>query len=276
MVVAAGAIEHRIGQLAKEFQAEHGREPTAVEMLALSQQATLDTRQAKHEPRSLAEQRHTWRAEAIEAIGSQRQLTKLIADITNQAVRSPVAITDKWVHDQAAKVIAAVSQKRATWQINNVRAEAQRLLRYSDHPGGPQLVDRIVGAALGDHSIALTSHADTEMSEPTALRRRDGASVYTRHDDTVYTSADVMAAERRILAAAELRNGRVIDDTSIRLALLEHHAKHGIELNDGQVALVREMATSGARVQLALAPAATGKTTAMAPLPRPGATAAAT
>lgn len=261
-----GAIEHRIGQLAKEFQAEHGREPTAVEMLALSQQATLDTRQAKHEPRSLAEQRHTWRAEAIEAIGSQRQLTKLIADITNQAVRSPVAITDKWVHDQAAKVIAAVSQKRATWQINNVRAEAQRLLRYSDHPGGPQLVDRIVGAALGDHSIALTSHADTEMSEPTALRRRDGASVYTRHDDTVYTSADVMAAERRILAAAELRNGRVIDDTSIRLALLEHHAKHGIELNDGQVALVREMATSGARVQLALAPAATGKTTAMAPL----------
>ena len=37
-----------------------------------------------------------------------------------------------------------------------------------------------------------------------ALRRRDGSSVYTRHDTTVYTSADVMAAERRILAAAAL------------------------------------------------------------------------
>src|SRR5262249_58708587 len=67
------AIEHRVGQLAKTFQTEHGREPAAVEMLALSQQATLETRQAKHEPRSLAEQRHTWRAEAIEILGGQRQ-----------------------------------------------------------------------------------------------------------------------------------------------------------------------------------------------------------
>src|SRR6185312_5628387 len=47
------AIEHRVGQLAKAFQTEHGREPTVVEMLAISQQATLQTRQAKHEPRSL-------------------------------------------------------------------------------------------------------------------------------------------------------------------------------------------------------------------------------
>ncbi|MCV7235988.1 MobF family relaxase [Mycobacterium branderi] len=260
------AIEHRVGQLAKEFQVEHGREPTAVEMVALSQRATLDTRQAKHEPRSLAEQRHMWRGEAIEVVGGQRELTAMIAEVTQQADRQRVAITDKWVYEQAAKVIATVSQTRANWQINHVRAEAQRLLRYTDHVGGPDVVDRIVSAALGDHSIALTSHADTEMGEPAALRRRGGASVYTRHDATVYTGADIMAAERRILAAAGRRGGRVVDDTSIRLALLDHHAKHGIKLNDGQVALVREMATSGARVQLALAPAATGKTTAMAPL----------
>ena len=74
------AIEHRVGQLAKAFQTEHHREPTAVEMLALSQQATLETRQAKHEPRSLAEQRHTWRTEAVEVLGSQRNLSNLIAD----------------------------------------------------------------------------------------------------------------------------------------------------------------------------------------------------
>jgi conjugative relaxase-like TrwC/TraI family protein len=78
------AIEHRVGQLAKAFQTEHGREPTVVEMLAISQQATLQTRQAKHEPRSLAEQRHTWRTQAVEVVGSQRKLSKLIADITGQ------------------------------------------------------------------------------------------------------------------------------------------------------------------------------------------------
>ena len=236
-------------------------------MLAISQQATLETRQAKHEPRSLAEQRHTWRTEAVEVLGSQRKLSQLIADITGHTTgRRRTAITGKWVREQAATVIANVAETRSTWQINHVRAEAQRLLRYTDHPGGPSVVNRIVTTALGEHSIALTTHADTEMNEPAALRRRDGASVYTRHDTTVYTSAQVMAAERRILAAAAKGGGRVVDDTSIGLALLEAHAQHGFELNDGQQQLVRTMATSGARLQLALAPAGTGKTTAMAAL----------
>ena len=51
----------------------------------------------------------------------------------------------------------------------------------------------------------------------------------------------------------------------VRLALLEADVTSR-SLNDGQRALVREMATSGARVQFALAPAGTGKTTAMATL----------
>ena len=261
------AIEHRVGQLAKAFQTEHGREPTVVEMLAISQQATLETRQAKHEPRSLAEQRHTWRTQAVEVVGSQRKLSKLIADITGQTTgRRRTAITGKWVREQAATVLANVAETRSTWQVNHIRAEAQRLLRYLDHPGGPEVVNRIVTTALGEHSIALTTHADTEMGEPVALRRRDGESVYTGHDTTVYTSAQVMAAERRILAAAAKGGGRVVDDTSIGLALLEAHAQHGFELNDGQQQLVKTMATSGARLQLALAPAGTGKTTAMGAL----------
>jgi conjugative relaxase-like TrwC/TraI family protein len=262
----SAAIEHRVGQLAKQFQVAHGREPTVIEMLALSQQATLETRQAKHEPRSLAEQRHAWRTQAIEVLGSQRALTNMVAGITNPAVAQQVAITDTWVRAQAAHVIATVAQTRATWTVNHVRAQAQRGLRYANHPGGPELVNRIVAAAVCEHSIALTSHADTELNEPAPLRRSDGSSVYTRHDTTVYTSAEVMAAERRILAAAGLRDGRTVDDNSIGLALLEYQANQGLALNAGQVALVRELATSGARVQLALAPAGTGKTTAMATL----------
>ena len=46
------------------------------------------------------------------------------------------------------------------------------------------------------------------------------------------------------------------------MALLEATA-NGVSLNAGQIALVREMSTSGARLQLAIAPAGTGKTTAM-------------
>lgn len=260
------AIEHRVGQLAKQFHTTHGREPTMVEMLALTQQATLETRQAKHEPRSLAEQRHTWRVQAIEVLGSQQALTAMIANATGQIVSQQAEITDEWISEQAAAVIATVAANRATWTVNHVRAQAQRALRYANHPGGPDLVNRIVASALATHSITLSSHADTEKKEPAPLRRRDGSSVYTRHDTTVYTSAAIMAAERRILAAATLGNGRTVDDTSIGLALAETHANRGLELNHGQTALVREMATSGARLQLALAPAGTGKTTAMAAL----------
>lgn len=262
----SAAIDHRAGELAKQFHTEHGREPTAVEMLALSQQATLETRQAKHEPRSLAEQRHTWRVQAVEVLGSQRALSNMIAAVTNHAPAHQVSITDTWLHQQAASVIDTVSAHRATWAINHVRAEAQRQLRYADHPGGPELVDRIVAAALREHSLALTSHADTDKNEPAALRRADGSSVYTRHDSTLYTSEAILAAERRILAAAARTDGRVVDADSIGLALLEAHANTGVALNDGQIAMVREMATSGARIQLALAPAGTGKTTAMAAL----------
>jgi len=262
----SAAIDHRVGQLAKQFHTTHRREPTVVEMLALSQQATLETRQAKHEPRSLAEQRHVWRVQAVEVLGSQRALTAMIANATSQAVAQHVEITHTWISEQAAAVIATVAQTRATWTVNHVRAQAQRALRYANHPGGPELVNRIVASALGEHSITLTTDADTEKNEPAALRRRDGSSVYTRHDTTIYTSAAIMAAERRILAAATLRDGRTVDDINIGLALAETHANHGLQLNQGQAALVRDMATSGARLQLALAPAGTGKTTAMAAL----------
>ncbi len=49
---------------------------------------------------------------------------------------------------------------------------------------------------------------------------------------------------------------------AVDLALLEM-AANGTALDAGQAALVRQMCTSGARLQLAIAPAGAGKTTAM-------------
>lgn len=65
-----GQIEHRRDQLAAAFLADHGRPPTEAELIALAQRANLETREAKHEPRSLAEQRATWRAQADQVLGS--------------------------------------------------------------------------------------------------------------------------------------------------------------------------------------------------------------
>ena len=67
VATAAQRCEKRYAELAVDFSADHGRPPTAVEALALKQRATLETRDAKHEPRSEAEQRaalgrlrHAW------------------------------------------------------------------------------------------------------------------------------------------------------------------------------------------------------------------------
>lgn len=99
---------------------------------------------------------------------------------------------------------------------------------------------------------------DGEMGEPAQLRRRDGTSVHSRHGSATYTSQELLAAERRIVAAALRRGGRTVEDIDIELALADSAARDK-QLNEGQVALVREMASSGRRVALALAPAGTGR-----------------
>ena len=263
------AIEHRVGQLAKEFQTEHGREPTAVEMLAISQQATLETRQAKHEPRSLAEQRHTWRTEAVEVVGSHRELEQAHRRHHRPNHRAAAHRHHRQVGARAGRYrcIATVAETRSTWQINHVRAEAQRLLRYTDHPGGPEVVNRIVTTALGEHSIALTTHADTEMGEPVALRRRDGESVYTGHDTTVYTSA--RDDGRRAAHSGRRRQGvAAVSSTTPASAwrCWKRTPSTGLNSTTANSNWCETMATSGARLQLALAPAGTGKTTAMGAL----------
>jgi conjugative relaxase-like TrwC/TraI family protein len=71
-------INTRRGELAIQFQHDHGRPPTAVEALHLAQQATLETRDAKHEPRSLTEQRATWLSEASAVMGGPAAVTSMV------------------------------------------------------------------------------------------------------------------------------------------------------------------------------------------------------
>ena len=52
-----------------------------------------------------------------------------------------------------------------------------------------------------------------------------------------------------------------MEQTAVDLALLEM-AANGTAFDAGQAALVRDMCSSGARLQLAIAPAGAGKTTA--------------
>jgi conjugative relaxase-like TrwC/TraI family protein len=256
-------IETRRGELAIQFQHDHGRPPTPVEALHLAQQATLETRNAKHEPRSLTEQRTTWLNEAAAVLGSSEAVAAMGRTALAPPAKTTTIVEARWVAQTANHVLAVMEHSRSSWQMWHVRAEAQRHVRTIDLPAdrAAALVDLLVDEVLDRRSVALAAPADN-VEEPEALRRVDGSSVYTVAGATLYTSTRILDAEARLVGAAGRHGGVTVESTTVDLAMLEM-AANGTALDAGQAALVRQMCTSGRRLQLAIAPAGAGKTTAM-------------
>ncbi|MGN6606510.1 MAG: MobF family relaxase [Jatrophihabitans sp.] len=261
------AIVTRQAELATQFQRDHGRPPTEVEAIDLAQQATLSTRAPKHEPRTVTEQRAAWTTEADGVLGRggvARMLRTVLARTdTTDAPRA----TAEWVHDAAAQAVTTVAATRATWTVWHLRAEAQRRVRAAGIPLGgiDEAVDAIVTAAL-DPAVSVPLGTTDALEEPALLRRRDGTSVYTVAGSQLYTSRAVLADEALLLSAARRSDGVWLDDGQVDQALCYFTATSGVRLNDGQAHLVRRLATSSARLQVAIAPAGAGKTTALAAL----------
>jgi AAA domain/TrwC relaxase len=255
-------INLRRGELGIQFQQDHGRPPTPVEALHLAQQATLETRDAKHEPRSLAEQRATWLGEAAAVLGSAEALASMVRTVLAPPAKAATIADSHWVADTADRILTVMEASRSTWQMWHVRAEAQRRVRTievaAEH--ATALVDLLVDEVLDRRCIAIA--APDGIEEPEDLRRVDGSSVYTVAGADLYTSQRILDAEQRLLTAAGRLDGASVEQTAVDLALLEI-AANGIALDAGQAALVRKMCSSGARLQLAIAPAGAGKTTAM-------------
>jgi conjugative relaxase-like TrwC/TraI family protein len=256
------AIETRRAVLATDFQRTHGRPPTPVESLQLAQQATLETREAKHTPRSLAEQRRAWFAQAAEVLGGPDAVQLMVREALSPVASIALELDPAWLETAADRVLSAMEERRPTWQVWHVRAEAQRYVRSANVPmaQADRLVDLLVHEVMNVRSVSL-ARPDT-IVEPKLLQRSDGASVYTVAGAELFTSTRILEAERRLVATAGRRDGHPITTAAVDMALLEATA-NGVSLNAGQIALVRDMCTSGARLQLAIAPAGTGKTTAL-------------
>jgi conjugative relaxase-like TrwC/TraI family protein len=256
-------INTRRGELAIQFQNDHGRPPTPVEALHLAQQATLETRDAKHEPRSLTEQRTTWLNEAAAVLDGPEAVASMVRTALPPPAERTTIADSCWIAQTADHILSVMEASRSTWQMWHVWAEAQRQVRTTGVTAerASALADLLVHEVLDRRSVALVAPADT-IEEPEALRRVDGSSVYTVAGAALYTSQRIHDAEARLVAAAGRRGGAFVESTALDLALLEM-AANGTALDAGQASLVRQMCTSGARLQLAIAPAGAGKTTAM-------------
>ena len=253
LVGAANHYRGRSGELAQQFQRDHGRPPTPVEMLRLAQQATLETRSAKHEPAV---------CQSSEPVGAMRRPRFSVAlrrwmpwcmpRFTANKI-SPIIDAD-WIAAAADRILTAMEEHRSTWQVWHVQAEAQRQIRAAnlttDRPD--QLVDLLVAEVLNNRSMPLTSSDDGTV-EPAALRRSDGSSVYTVAGAELFTSARILDAERRLVATAGRTDGAP-SMVAVDLALLES-AANGAALDAGRP-LLSDPWPPGCPAAAAIAPAA--------------------
>ena len=151
-----------------------------VEAILLAQQATLETRDDKHEPRTLTEQRAAWREQAEDVLGGA---ARGVVHGGHGPVRSPRStprmVDAAWVRDTAARVRDEIQSRRSTWQVWHVRAEAHRQVRAANLPAEhvDTVVDLVVDHTLTATSVRLTPTSDG-IEEPAELRRTDGSSVY--------------------------------------------------------------------------------------------------
>jgi conjugative relaxase-like TrwC/TraI family protein len=223
-------IDVRKAELAADFARDHGRPPGRVEMLQLAQQATLETRDRKHEPRTLAEQRSVWRTEAVETLGGGHEIEAMLRRTLNPPATAVPTVTADWLAQTADRVIAALEQHRATWQFWHVWAETQRQLRGAgiDSTDTAKVAAAVVDEAI-TRSVELTVAAD-QAGLPDELRRTDGASVFTVAGSDQYTSSRILAAEQRLLMAAGMVDGPTLHPIALERGLAEggsrrHHAR---------------------------------------------------
>jgi conjugative relaxase-like TrwC/TraI family protein len=208
--------------LVAQFEADHERPPTPIEKLDLAQQATLDTRPGKHQPRSEADQRATWAAEAEQAVG-QGGLDRLLHAVWSQPRVAPPVVDEAWISHTAQHVLTAMEADRSSWTPWNVRSEALRQVRAAAIPLNriPDVVDRVVGHALTtSESVPIRTRRAMPV-EPDLLRRPDTTSMYDKPSATRYTSRRILWAERRLIDTAGRLGGRLADHNSVTMALLQ-------------------------------------------------------
>ena len=265
------AIEDRYRELTSDYRHTHGHEPPRQAQLKLAQQATLETRDSKAAPQSLAEKITGWRDEAATILGATR-VARLEREILHLAV-DITSLADLPVDSIAATVLAVVSEEKATWTRWNLIAETERQLRPYRFAGSTErdtATDTVVARATAPElSVQLTpdTHLDlsAEPADPagTALRRSNGESVFIEHGATRFTTRDILDAEQRLLETATqpTRYGLTRASVTELLGAFERH--YDLTLDDGQRALVLGFAADPRRLVVGIGPAGAGKTTAM-------------
>jgi len=263
-------IKPVIDELTKEFIERNGYAPNKKQLIALAQQATLDTRPAKKEARQLSVLVDEWTTEldalpgGVTGPAAVEQARTHRHDAREQAEKDRplwmVAHADELDPAVEARgVIERLERSRGVWGDHHIRAEATRRLgsRLGEMPIPATLLEQVVARATDQFSLRITP--ETPTPDIDALRLSNGASKYGKPHSNLYTSAGILHSEDRLLTAAQsvVIPAATVDSFDAALARQEK------TFDAGQLRMAKEFACSDRLLLVGVGPAGAGKTTAL-------------
>lgn len=268
-----GDISAELDKVKAKFVADNGYEPSEKQLIKLAQQATLATRPAKSEARSLEDLHTEWVAQAHALsdhgvhVPVDHQLAESLKNAsaqyeqnTLQSVRQEAYSTPLEAHTDA--VLSRLEEARSTWRRTHINAETTRYVRELglNEAQDQGLISSIRQSVASD---SLPLHIKDTRLTPREYLRKDGTSQYQRIDAELFTSERVLAAENKILDAA---SRAVIPASTVdvfELAAQKRRtelAAQGHSLPAGQEAMARAFATSDKLLVVGIGAAGAGKT----------------
>lgn len=257
-------IEDRQAELAREYKDKYGKNPPKKVQYAQAQQATLDTRNAKNPPRSLAELRAEWR-ERASAILAGSDPSTLVDEVQSGRDRRPAFYAPQ-LPALVQEVTDDLSRKVGSWTVFSLQAEIQRRLREFSFAGEMDVneyVSDAVDLAVRDYCLpTFTEVYDAPESVSERVERGLRRMVDVDRAEMRYTAQAVLDAEEFMRDNAEIDDEHTVAERVIRRQIRRAEKKAGHTLGSDQIAMVEHFLTAKKKVAVAVGAAGAGKTTA--------------
>jgi hypothetical protein len=272
----AHTVTRTAAALARQWERKYGRAPNAREMLFITDEANLASRQGKDdEPIDWDALTAKWDA----TIGGQlAAISERVCDFGATPDETPPSpqVQAQVIEEALAKVQAS----RSTW----TRADLMRSLAWSMGqefcglaPGARQhLLEQMTEQALGvDYGVACLEAPEWPPVPRSLIRELDSRSVYTRPGATRYATRGQLAMEERMCQQAQRQGAPALTrefcasqlgadadalDAQLGARAQDATAQTQTGLRVDQAAMIYEALTSRRRVSIGVGPAGSGKT----------------
>jgi conjugative relaxase-like TrwC/TraI family protein len=259
------AIVDAKNRLITQFEDDHGRAPTDVEVIKLRQTATLSTRRAK-KGLGLGALTEEWTVRATPYLDDEPM--SWVHELGDRDVPTFISddFEDEILLDVANVALDIVSTKRPTFSRANVQAEVFRQMqgvRFNEPAERILTASRATDLAV---TQALPITTPNLHHTPRFLLRSDGSSKFEGSGHWLYTSMTLLNAEARLLDAAQRLDATVVSSATVAAVAERRLPGRTFKLSIDQAHCVEQITTSGRSLDLLVGPAGTGKSTAMAGL----------